>query len=261
MYQFCSLYSGSSGNATFIGNEQGGILVDIGKNAKQTTLALESIGISPEQIQGVFVTHEHSDHVAGLNVFCKRHKIPVYASLGTLEALDDSGKLAGDFPIYQMFDVADVGDFHISCFHTSHDCAEGLGYRISLPNGKNVAVATDTGFITDEVREGILGCTAVLLESNHDIAMLENGPYPYPLKRRILGERGHLSNDAAADMACNLIEGGTTRLLLGHLSKENNIPELAYQTSLAALLGIGAKAETDFTLGVADRNAVTLVEV
>ena len=261
MYQFCTLYSGSSGNATFIGDETGGILVDIGKNAKQTTLALQEIGIAPEQIHAIFITHEHSDHIAGLNVFCKRHKTPVYASLGTLEALDDAGKLAGGFPVFQIQDYADIGDYHVSCFHISHDCAEGLGYSIVLPGGVKVSTATDTGYVTPEVEESLLGSKVVLLESNHDIAMLENGPYPYPLKRRILGECGHLSNDAAADMACKLIDSGTEQILLGHLSKENNLPELAYQTSLASLLGMGAKEGADFRLGVAGRATVSRLEV
>ena len=124
---FGTLYSGSSGNSTYIGDRSGGILVDVGKNAKQTTLALQEMGLSPEQIHAIFITHEHTDHICGLRVFANRYHIPVYASLGTLEALDEKGHLRGDFPVFQMTDTADIGDFHVQCFHTSHDCAEEIG--------------------------------------------------------------------------------------------------------------------------------------
>ncbi|MBQ2016309.1 MAG: MBL fold metallo-hydrolase, partial [Clostridia bacterium] len=172
---FGTLYSGSSGNSTYIGDRTGGILVDVGKNAKQTTLALQEMGLSPEQIHAIFVTHEHTDHICGLRVFANRYHIPVYASLGTLEALDEKGHLRGDFPVFQMTDTADIGDFHVQCFHTSHDCAEGMGYSVTLPGGQRVSVATDLGIMTEEVRRAILGSRAVLLESNHDIGMLFNG--------------------------------------------------------------------------------------
>lgn len=261
MEKLCTLYSGSSGNATFIGTDQGGILVDIGKNAKQTTLALDSIGIEPEQIKGIFLSHEHADHIAGLRVFCSKYGIPVYASLGTLEALDAAGHLNGKFPVFQMLDYADVEDFHIEAFHTSHDCAEGMGYSITLPSGKRVCTATDTGYITPEVEAGILKADAVLLESNHDIGMLENGPYPYPLKRRILGECGHLSNDAAAEMVGKLLQSGTKQIILGHLSAENNLPDLALQTSVAKLEELGAKVGTDLQLAVAPRHETLEWEV
>lgn len=255
MERFATLYSGSSGNATFVGTATGGILVDIGKNAKQTTLALDQIGVDPSGIQGIFITHEHADHIGGLRVFCSRHHIPVYASLGTLDALDAAGHLNGDFPVFQMLDFADLGDFHVEAFHTSHDCAEPMGYSITLPSGKRVCTCTDTGVVTDQARAGILAADAVLLESNHDIHMLENGPYPYPLKRRILSDHGHLSNDAAADMAVELLVSGTKRIALGHLSNENNYPELALQSSVAKLQAAGAKVGTDISLEVAPRNA------
>ena len=213
---FGTLYSGSSGNSTYIGDRTGGILVDVGKNAKQTTLALREMGLSPEQIHAIFVTHEHTDHICGLRVFANRYHIPVYASLGTLEALDEKGHLKGDFPVFQMIDTADIGDFHVQCFHTSHDCAEGMGYSITLPGGKRVSVATDLGIMTEEVKRVLLGSQAVLLESNHDLGMLFNGPYPYVLKQRINSEFGHLNNDDAADTALELVRSGTKQLILGH---------------------------------------------
>ena len=233
---FGTLYSGSSGNSTYIGDRSGGILVDVGKNAKQTTLALQEMGLSPEQIHAIFITHEHTDHICGLRVFANRYHIPVYASLGTLEALDEKGHLKGDFPVFQMTNTADIGDFHVQCFHTSHDCAEGMGYSITLPSGRRVSVATDLG-------------------------MLFNGPYPYVLKQRINSEFGHLNNDDAADTALELVRSGTTQLILGHLSSENNVPDLAYQTTASMLLTGGAKVGADCLLDVAPRNSVLLKEV
>lgn len=261
MYRFCTLYSGSSGNATYIGTESEGILIDIGKNAKQTTLALDSLGIAPEAVKALFVTHEHRDHIAGLRVFCNRHHTPVYSSLGTLQALEDKNCLTGNFDVFQMSDFADIGDFHIELFHTSHDAAEPVGYTITLPNGRRVTVSTDLGIITEEVRNAILGSNTILLESNHDVNMLYNGPYPYPLKRRIAGEKGHLNNDVAAEMAAELLESGTQEIILGHLSTNNNIPELAFQTSAASLKADGAEVNRDIRLNVAPRNDVFQTEV
>ena len=261
MYRFCTLFSGSSGNSTYIGTDEHGILIDAGKNTKQITLSMNELGLHPENVEALFITHEHSDHIGALRVLCKKYGIPVDASRGTLEALDRGGHLNGDFPVYEMTDYADIGEFHIECFHTMHDAAESMGYTVELENGFKSAVATDLGIITDEVRDAILGCNTVLLESNHDIGMLSNGPYPYPLKRRILSDHGHLCNDAAAEMTIELIKSGTEHILLGHLSHENNIPELAFETSYSALCGAGAKINLDYTLSVADRHKPTGVKL
>lgn len=259
MYKFCTLFSGSSGNSTYIGTSDEGVLIDIGKNAKQTAMSLSSLDLSPECIKAVFITHEHTDHIAGLRVFCNKHKIPVYATLGTLQALEASGHLKGDFPVFQISDYADIGDFHIECFNTLHDSADSCGYTVELPNGIKTAVATDLGIVTDDVVSALLDCNTLLLESNHDINMLQTGPYPYYLKRRILSENGHLCNDAAASTALELVKNGTEHIILGHLSSENNYPELAFQTTKSLLEGEGVLIDKDYTLDVASRHEARTV--
>lgn len=258
---FASLYSGSSGNSTLIYDGSDAILIDVGKNAKQTMLTLNELDIAPEKLRAVFVTHEHSDHIAGIRVLCQRYGIPLFASGGTLEALEDKGHLKGDFPVYKISDYADVAGFHIECFHTSHDAAESMGYTVETESGRKLALATDLGIMTDEVKSSIMGSNAIILESNHDLNMLFNGPYPYPLKRRIAGDRGHLSNDVAAETAKALVENGTEHIILGHISENNNIPELAVQTTTGELMTIGAKQEKDYRLFAGKHNSIVKVEV
>lgn len=261
MYKLCSLYSGSSGNATFIGNEHEGILIDAGKNCKWLEISLRDVGLEPSAIKAIFITHEHSDHIGALNVFAKRYKTPVYSSNATLEYLDTHGVLDGDFPVFAIGDYADIGDFHIEAHKTSHDVVDSHCYSVILPNLNKVSVVTDTGIITEETLDGILGSKAILLESNHDVNMLSNGSYPYPLKRRILGPQGHLSNDASAETSVKLLDSGTEHILLGHLSEENNVPELAYQTHISRLFEEGANLNQDYTLDVAKRHEPTFLEV
>lgn len=252
MARFCPLFSGSSGNSIYIGNSDGGILVDIGKSAKQTEAALFNIGVDPDSIDAVFVTHEHSDHISGVRVFASKHHTKVFGTSGTLAALEENGTCNGKFPFEVIPECgAEAGSLLVTPFKTSHDSRESCGYKIDCSDSRKIAVATDLGEMTDTVMNAILGCDLVLLESNHDVMMLQNGPYPYPLKQRILGKRGHLSNESCAETAVKLIESGTTRLFLGHLSRENNMPELAFQTTYAALCECGAKEDTDYILKVA----------
>ena len=262
MAKVCPLFSGSSGNSYYIGTGEHGILVDAGRTAKQMEGALSANDINISSVRAIFVTHEHTDHVKGLRVLASRHHIKVYSSMGTLEALNDMQILSGKFPcdVISENGIQEAG-MEIRPFHTSHDSAESVGYRISLPNGRVVVVATDLGFVseevrsalgvmTDGVREAVHGCDLVVIESNHDVRMLQNGRYPYYLKRRILSPQGHLSNSACAQELPDLVRQGTTRILLAHLSRENNIPQLAYQTALCSLLEQGMKAGEDFLLQV-----------
>ncbi len=253
MARFSPLFSSSSGNSMYIAASGSSILIDAGMSAKQLELALRRIDADPAQLSAIFVTHEHSDHVKGLRVFAARHHIDVYASAGTLQALDEAQVLNGKFyagvvPKSGM----EAGRLFVLPFPIPHDCREGFGYVIELPGERRVAVATDMGVMTNEVMNAISGCDLVVLESNHDVRMLENGPYPYMLKRRILSDRGHLSNDACACVLEQLVGRGTTRFCLAHLSKENNIPQLARQTAVAALNEMGAQEGKDYLLQVAE---------
>lgn len=253
MAQFCSLYSGSSGNCTYIGAPSGGILIDVGVSAKRADEALSAAGIDVERIDAVFVTHEHTDHINGLRVFLKRHRnISVYASPKTLAEMERLNALPEECDAREISsDGVESAGMFIRSFRTSHDAAESVGYTVVTQDGRRVAVATDTGCVTEEIMHALFGCDLVMLESNHDIGMLQNGFYPYYLKRRILSDRGHLSNDACADTARRLIDGGTTRLVLGHLSRENNMPQLAYQATQMTLSSAGAKLNEDYILNVA----------
>lgn len=253
MSKLCPLFSGSQGNSYYIGANGKGILVDIGRTAKQMESALLSNEIDIKSIEGIFVTHEHSDHIKGLRVFANRYNLKVFASGGTLKALEQAGELKGSFiqPIVIESCGVAVADMQILPFATSHDSAESVGYTINMPDGRRVAVATDTGYLSKEAKATIMGSDVVVLESNHDVKMLLNGPYPYYLKRRILSDTGHLSNDACGEVLPELIKNGTTRLVLAHLSRENNVPEVALQNALCALQMAGMKQDKDYTIKVA----------
>ena len=251
MARFCSLFSSSSGNCTYIGSSSDGILIDAGVSAKRIKQALTDRQLDPSALRAIFVTHEHVDHIRGIRVLASQFNVPVYATAGTLRGMDEAGVLNGKFPYNEIPESGlACGDLFIKPFQTPHDSYESCGYRITLPDGRKAAVATDIGHMTNEIMNNLIGCELVMLESNHDVGMLQNGMYPYYLKRRILSDTGHLSNEACSTAAAQLIERGTTRLFLGHLSTENNIPELAYQTSLAAIGETGARIDSDYLLTV-----------
>ena len=260
MARFCSLYSSSRGNCTYIGTAQGGILIDCGVSAKKVREGLESIGVPLSSIVAIFVTHEHTDHVSGLRVFASKENIPVYASHGTLSALEDANVLNGKFSVSPIGkDGMEVGGMYVRPFSISHDAREPFGYSVQTADGRKISVATDTGIITEEILNAISGSDLVLLESNHDIGMLQNGPYPYAIKRRILSDLGHLSNDVCAETAVRLLENGTTRFCLAHLSRDNNMPALAYQTTFSEMTLSGARQGSDYLLSVAGTEAEMVI--
>lgn len=259
MARFCSLFSSSSGNCTYLGSADGGVLIDAGVSAKQISLGLNGIGVDEKSINAIFITHEHSDHVKGLRVFASKHNIPVYATPGTLRELEKLGIINGKFPVAEIDSEISCCDLLVKPFHTSHDVAESCGYSVTTSDDRKLCIATDTGIVTGEMREALTGSDLVLIESNHDVGMLRNGDYPYMLKRRILSDKGHLSNLACSEFITELIESGTTHFTLGHLSKENNIPALAYRTSQSALECIGAVENRDYILKVAGNGTPEMV--
>lgn len=252
MAKFCPLFSGSSGNSTYIGSGSDGILIDAGVSAKALEQSLWRIGVNTENIKNIFITHEHTDHVKGLRVFTKKFPCRVILTEGTYDALSQTDLLqnAQECVVIPEKGV-EIGNMLVKYFHTSHDTKEPCGYTIELANGRKMAVVTDLGLVTTEVLGAVLGADLVLIESNHDVNMLQCGNYPYMLQRRILGAKGHLSNDACAETCQKLVRNGATRLILGHLSKDNNIPALAYQTTESALSQMGAKEGKDYLIRIA----------
>ena len=255
MAKFCSLFSSSDGNCTYIGCSEGGILIDVGISTKRTEQALSDIGVPPSSLAAIFVTHEHSDHIKGIRVFAERYGIKVYSSAGTLAGMEELNAVTQKTKADVIPENGiEAGGMFVRAFRTPHDSRESTGYSIVTPDGKRLSVATDIGTVTDAVMNAVYGSDLILLESNHDVGMLQNGPYPYFLKQRILSTHGHLSNENCAKAAVKLAESGTTRFVLGHLSKENNIPSLAFETTRSAMTMAGMKENIDYLLTVAGNN-------
>ncbi len=233
-----SIASGSEGNSLLVSAGGTHILVDAGISARRITTALLSLGLTPGDIAGVLVTHEHSDHTAGLATLTKQYRLPLYASGGTAGALCARIPHAADvLHLLPRQGVLTLGDAQVTVFPTSHDAAESIDFRFDC-GGAALGVLTDTGCVTPEAEQALQGVDLLVLESNHDEDWLLSGPYSYYLKQRILGNRGHLSNDAAAALAQRMASAGTRQFVLAHLSRENNTPERARQTMARALAGL-----------------------
>lgn len=250
MAKLTPLFSGSGGNAAYLGGQSGGILIDAGVSAKRLTSALHDIGVDPRRVGAVFVTHEHSDHVQGLRVFCERNHVPVFATQGTLNAMAEKHITPKMQTSVMPSGGVEACGILVRAHAVAHDSSEACCFTCEAENGERFAVATDMGYINDEAQEALLGCDTVMLESNHEVMMLQNGPYPYWLKRRILSDSGHLSNNACAEFLPKLLKRGTSRFFLAHLSRENNTPELAEACAKAAFDQAGARAGIDYELTV-----------
>lgn len=250
MSKVCQLFSGSSGNSIYINSKGRGFLVDIGVSAKKCEEGLKAIGADPEGIEAVFITHEHIDHCKGVRVFASRYKLPVYAPKACIEEMQRSDLINGGMTVIETQESFSVDDIEINTFAQSHDSADCVGYRFNLPDGRAVSVCTDTGYITDEAKARLGGTDLIFIESNHETSMVETGPYPYNLKKRILGLKGHLSNFACGEFIKELAQSGTTRFVLSHLSRENNMPHIARQNAVCALNEIGLKEDADYRLYV-----------
>lgn len=252
-----SIASGSSGNCVFIGNENTNLLVDAGISGKRIENGLYDIDVNPEKIDGILVTHEHIDHVGGLGVMARRYKIPVYATAETINAIlriKSVGRISEElFHIIEPDQSFQINDMTVNPFSISHDAANPVCYTFEA-GGHRAGVATDLGKYDDYIVSKLAGVELLLLEANHDINMLQVGSYPYVLKRRILGDRGHLSNDNTGRLLCRLWHEGLRCIFLGHLSEENNYPDLAYETVKYELMKSGIPFGEGCSIKVAKRD-------
>lgn len=259
--RLCSIASGSSGNCIYVGSDHTHLLVDTGVSRKRIEEGLARLGIKGEELTGVLVTHEHADHIQGLGVFSRKYEIPVYATPGTIQGIQNYKSL-GKMPEGLYHEVQTdtdfmLGDILVHPFSISHDANEPSGYRFQQGE-KRMAVATDLGKYDAYTVGNLQNLDAVLLESNHDIHMLEVGPYPYYLKQRVMGERGHLSNEVSGRLLCDILHGNMKKVLLGHLSKENNFAELAYETvKLEITLGDNPYKGEEIPISVAKRDQIS----
>ncbi len=251
---FCPLCSGSSGNASFLEAEGRRFLIDAGLTRKRIAALLESIGVPLHTIDAVFLTHEHVDHVAGAGVLARAHHIPVYAAADCFSALPPS---VGEIPaacmrVFEPDREFFCGKVRVLPFSTPHDAAHAVGYSF-MAEGRKVTVMTDVGHVDDRLLTQLSGSDLVLLEANHDVDMLLAGPYPYPLKQRILSRRGHLCNEDCGRALIALHERGVRNVILGHLSRENNTPELARVTIEAMLESAGILSDMRVSVALRDR--------
>lgn len=251
---FCPLYSGSSGNSIFVGSETTKILIDAGLPGKKIDSALEYIGENTNDVKGIFITHEHSDHIKGAGILSRKYNIPIFANKETWESMKDKlGKVKEENVKIMETDSVAIGDLCIQSYKTSHDAISPVGYNIYNKN-KKISIATDLGYFSNGVKNSIEDADVILLESNHDVEMLKFGPYPYPLKRRVLSDVGHLSNDACGEAIVSILKNKMKKIFLGHLSKTNNYPDLAYKTVENILNDNGIKIGKDLTLAMTHRN-------
>lgn len=253
--KFCSLFSGSSGNALYARSGNTHLLIDAGVSGTKVVRELEKIGVSPGDLSAILITHEHADHIAGVGVLSRRYNLPVYANEATWEAMRPKlGSIApGNVRCFESGTDFYIEDVNVLPFRTPHDAAEPVGFSLMAGQCK-LTIATDLGAIKESWLRHAERSDLLLLESNHDVGMLKSGRYPYELKRRILGKNGHLSNDDAGRAAVELVRSGVRALILGHLSGENNFPELAYRSVACALEQAGIRPE-EVQLAVASRES------
>lgn len=254
--KFCSLYSGSSGNSIFIASDNAKVLIDAGLAGKKIDDALKHIGEESSSIDGIFITHEHIDHIKGVGVLSRKYDIPIYANDNTWAVMEKNiGKIKEhNIRIMDRRSSITINDLEIKSFNIPHDAIAPVGYTVSSA-GKNASVVTDFGVFTEEIRDNIIDSDIILLESNHDVNMLRMGPYPYKLKLRVLGENGHLSNEDCGSAIVSLLKNDKKKqIVLGHLSGTNNHPDLAYQTVVDVLSANGIRPGDDVILQLASRH-------
>lgn len=254
MLNFCSLYSGSTGNSLFLESDNTKLLIDAGESAKKISEALENINVDIKSLDGILVTHEHSDHVKSIGTIAQKYNIPVYANLETWNAMASQKnkiKNPDNIKLFSVNEKFNINDIEINPFSIPHDAANPCGFNFFHKNYK-LSVATDIGHMTNDIIENLKDSSFLLLESNYDLNILKCSKYPYSLKQRISGPNGHLSNDMAGKTIRYLKNFGLKNVVLGHLSKENNFPELAYKTVVEELINNSIN-ENDMHISVATR--------
>ena len=253
MFKFCSLYSGSSGNSLFVETNNTKILIDAGVSCKKIETALNDINIDPKSLDGILVTHEHIDHVQSLGSFSKKFDLPVFVNQETLDNMPKQKDKIADknIKLFKVNDKFEIGDLIIKPFSIPHDAVNPCGFNIYNNNNK-ISIATDIGHMTNSILKNLEESLFVMLEANYDPEVLKCSPYPFSLKSRIAGPTGHLSNEIAGKTISYLIQSGLKTAMLGHLSKESNFPELAYQTVIDEL--ISSNNQDRLILNVASRD-------
>ena len=254
MFNFCSLYSGSSGNSLFIETQNTKLLVDAGVSSKKIETALNDINIDPNTLDGILITHEHTDHVQGLGTLSKKFDLPVFVNQETLDAMPKQrDKIAEkNIKTFKVTDKFEIGDLEIKPFSIPHDAANPCGFNIWKDN-KKISIATDIGHMTNPILKNLEESLFIMLEANYDPEVLRCSSYPFTLKSRIAGPTGHLPNEIAGKTISYLLKSGLKNAMLGHLSKESNFPELAYQTVMDELISNNYE-ENSIQLSVASRD-------
>lgn len=264
--RLCSIASGSSGNCVYVGSDATHLLLDVGISAKRTEAGLKELGLKMGDIDGIFITHEHADHINGLGVLARKYGVPIYGTKGTIDAIRQTRSLGEvDNTLFRYIKADEkctVKDVSVYPIRTSHDAAEPVAYRIGY-DGRKIAVITDLGCYNDYTVECLKDLDVLYLEANHDVHMLQAGPYPYYLKQRILGEKGHLSNESSGKLLSRLLHDDMKAIVLGHLSKENNLPELAYESvRVEVTMSDTPYNGGDFPIYVAKRSEVSqMIEI
>ena len=258
--KLCSIRSGSKGNAILVWTESTKLMIDCGISGKMAECGMKEAGVSPQELTAILVTHEHKDHTGGVGILSRRYDVPVFANIKTWNAMaPDLGKMKPEHrQCFEHTESFSVGDIEITPFSIPHDAADPVGYCLE-GDGKKLAIATDIGVLEEELFRAIKGSRTVLLESNHDLNMLDMGSYPLPLKQRIRSNKGHLSNDDAGKAAEFLVRMGVRQILLGHLSPENNYPLLAEKTVENSLVAAGIQPGKDMVLGIAPRDRISRI--
>lgn len=259
MLNFCSLYSGSSGNSLFVETEDTKLLIDAGVSSKKIETALTNLSIDPSEINGILITHEHSDHVQGLGTFAKKFHLPVFVNRKTLDAMPKQKEKLDEknIHLFNLNEKFEIGDLKIKPFAIPHDAANPCGFNI-MKEDKKISIATDIGHMTKDIMKHLENSLFLLLEANYDPKVLMYSRYPYPLKTRIAGPTGHLSNELAGKTISFLLQSGLQEAMLGHLSKESNFPELAYKTVVEQLMA-SHHQENSLALSVAKRDTQSKV--